>query len=302
MNIIEIMQRWPDQETAVSHLERVRWKGGITCPYCSSVKVGPHSENGRNMPRHQCQVCKRSFSVTVGTIFHHTHLPLPTWFLALALMLNAKKNLSNRQLARDLGIPPKTAWSLAHRIRLAMAQDPEQKRLFHGIVEMDETYVGGKPRKRNRRDDSPPSRKRGRGTDKMPVVGIVERNGSVVAKRFEKRDLTGRSLTKFYTEQVDHRAAIAITDEYPAYRALGRLSPHFAVNHQRAYVSGETHTNTIEGFWAHIKRAWYGQHHHFSRRYANRYISELAWKYNRRKRDGRDVFAELVGCMVGAVA
>ena len=193
MNIIEVMRRWPDQETAVDHLEKARWKGDIACPYCGSGKISPHSENHRNMPRHQCQSCRRSFSVTVGTIFHHTHLPLQTWFLAIAIMLNAKKNVSNRQLGRDLGVPPKTAWSLAFRIRRAMIRDPEQKRLFHGIVEMDETYVGGKPRKGNKRDDDKPS-KRGRGTAKTTVVGIVERHGSVVARRFEKGELTGKSL------------------------------------------------------------------------------------------------------------
>ena len=297
MNIIEVMRRCPDQEAAVTHLEKARWKGEITCLYCGSVKVSPHSEKCRNMPRHQCQDCRCSFSVTVGTIFHHTHLPLQTWFLALAIMLNAKKNVSNRQLARDLGLPVKTAWSLALRIRQAMASDPEQHRLFHGIVEMDETYVGGKPRKGNKRKDDKP-RLRGRGTSKTAVVGIVERHGSVVARPFKKGELTGDSLSRFYAEQVNHRAAIAITDEFPAYRALSRLSPHYAVNHKHSYVAGETHTNTIEGFWAHVKRAWYGQHHHFSAKYIDRYIAELAWKYNRRNRDGRKVFAELVCGMV----
>ena len=102
---------------------------------------------------------------------------------------------------------------------------------------------------------------------------------------------------------MDAGAAIAVTDEYPAYRALARLSPHYAVNHSRAYVSGAAHTNTIEGFWAHVKRAWYGQHHHFSRRYANRYVAELAWKYNRRRREPRAVFADLVrGMLCGTPA
>jgi transposase-like protein len=151
MNIVEIMNRWPNQEAAISHLERIRWGGRPICPYCKSDKVCVHASKDRALPRWQCWNCKQTFSATVGTIFHHTHLPLQTWFLAIAIMLNAKKNVSNLQLARDLNLPYKTAWSLALRIRIAMLSDPAQKRLFHGIVEMDETYIGGeRPGKRGR--------------------------------------------------------------------------------------------------------------------------------------------------------
>jgi len=143
------MRRWPNQEAAIAHLEKVRWNGRIVCPYCASDKTCVHASRDKKLPRWQCQTCHRAFSATVGTIFHHTHIPLPTWFLALAIMLNAKKNISNAQLSRDLGLPYKTTWSLALRIREAMKTDPAQNRLFHGIVEMDEAYIGGKPRKGN---------------------------------------------------------------------------------------------------------------------------------------------------------
>jgi hypothetical protein len=130
------MRRWPDQETAMAHLEQVRWSGRPVCPYCGSDRVGVHASKDKKLPRWQCHACHKAFSATVGTIFHHTHLPLRTWFLALAIMpnaKNAKKDVSNAQLGRDLGLPYKTAWSLARRIRGAMATDPEQARLFHGI-------------------------------------------------------------------------------------------------------------------------------------------------------------------------
>src|SRR5690348_2550934 len=136
MNILEIMRRWPSPEAAMAHLEKVRWGGKPVCPYCGSAKTCPHASKDKSLPRWQCQECHRAFSATVGTIFHHTHLPLNTWFLALAIMLNAKKNVSNAQLSRDLGLPYKTAWSLALRIREAMARDPAQRKLFFGIVEM----------------------------------------------------------------------------------------------------------------------------------------------------------------------
>lgn len=300
MNIIEIMKRWPTQEAAIAHLEQVRWAGRPVCPYCNSDKTCVHASKDKKLPRWQCQDCHRAFSVTVGTIFHHSHLPLQTWFLAIAIMLNAKKGVSNAQLARDLDLPYKTAWSLALRIRTAMATDPEQNRLFHGIVEVDETYVGGKPRKGNLKGDRTGKAPRGRATKKLPIVGIVERHGRAVAKAFDGVPLNYKNLSKFIRERVDLRNAMVMTDEYPAYSPLRRETQHFAVDHRAAYAVGDTHTNTVEGFWALIKRSWYGQHHHYSRKYADLYVSETAFKYNNRGNPG--VFGDLVRHMVRAPA
>lgn len=303
MNVMEIMRRWPDQETAVAHLEKVRWNSRVICPYCASDKTCRHASKDKSMPRWQCQACHRAFSATVGTIFHHTHLPLQTWFIALAIMLNAKKNVSNAQLSRDLGLPYKTAWSLALRIREAMKTDPKQKRLFHGIVEMDEAYVGGKPRKGNTGSSGPGGAgkgKTGRGTDKMPVLGIVERNGRVKAMAVEKSDLSMINIRKFVRSHVDVRSSIVMTDEYLAYKGLKALVRHYAVNHKQHYVVGDTHTNTIEGFWASIKRSWYGQHHHYSRKWADHYISEITYKYNNRRNE--NAYSDLVQHMVRGTA
>src|SRR5258708_21257819 len=169
MNIVQIYKKFPAEEDCISHIETVRWRGIQVCPYCASTRVSA------NEHRHHCNNCNTSFSVTVNTIFHHTHLPLQKWFLAISLILNAKKGLSARQLARDLEVNKNTAWFMGMRIRNAMF---EQGELLKGIVEMDETYIGGKPRKGNG-----PARSgkknlpRGRGTDKPPVIGIVERGG-----------------------------------------------------------------------------------------------------------------------------
>lgn len=293
------MKRWPDQETAITHLERVRWNGHPVCPYCNSDKVCVHASKDKTLPRWQCETCHRAFSVTVGTIFHHTHLPLQTWFLAMAIMLNAKKNVSNAQLSRDLNLPYKTAWSLALRIRVAMLNDPAQEQLFRGVIEMDETYIGGKPRKENKREDDTPS-KRGRGTSKMAVVGIIERNGRAIAQRFEKAALGLEGLTAYLKAQVDVSVSTVITDQYPGYNGFAGFTNHLSINHELAFAMGSTHTNTIEGFWSLIKRAWYGQHHHYSEQWANHYIAETSYKFNNRKNP--NVFESLLRHMIGVLA
>jgi transposase-like protein len=284
MNLIEIFQNFQTQEQAVDYLEGVRWRGRTTCPYCKSESVCRHASGDRAGMRWQCQSCTRAFSVTVGTIFHGTHIGLRNWFLVLGLMLNAKKSASACQIARDLGMRRPTVWSMMHRIREAMAKDTMQAELLYGIVEADETYVGGKPRKGNRRDGTggTPS-KRGRGTSKTPVVGIMERGGRVVAKMFEKRDLTNKGLRKFIERFVDVAASVLMTDEFSGYSRMHSVMDHLTINHKVAYAEGIVHTNSIEGFWSLVKRAYYGQHHHYSVKYMDLYISEACYKYNTRK-------------------
>ena len=284
MNIIQFFKTFETNEQAVAYLEKVRWPDKTICPYCHGEKTCIHKETGRKTRRWQCWICEKSFSVTVGTVFHRTHVPLRDWFLILALMINAKKSVSSCQVARDLGMRQPTVWSIMHRIRAAMALDPEQKELFKGIVEADETYIGGKPRKRNRAKDRTPA-KRGHGTDKTPVVGVLERGGRVQAKVSGEKP-TSDSLEKFITRFVERDGTILITDGNTAYRQIGRKMAHAVINHSLAYVEQLTHTNTIEGFWALVKRAWYGTHHHYSEKYMPLYIAEACWKYNNREKNG----------------
>jgi transposase-like protein len=299
MNIIELFQSFQTQEQAVEHLERVRWGGRPVCPYCGSLHVGRHASSDRKMPRMQCRDCSRAFAVTVGTLFHGTHIQLRDWFLVLALMLNAKKSASAYQIARDLGMRRPTVWSMMHRIRTAMAADPEQNELLHGIVEADETYVGGKPRKGNKRDDDTPN-KRGRGTKKVPVIGAVERGGRVVARVANPGDLSAKGIGKFIARFVDAAGTILITDEYKGYNRVSGTMLHAVIKHAEGYADGATHTNTIEGFWSLVKRAWYGSHHHYSRKYMPLYIAEACFKYNRRK--SATAFDSSLRMFVGAAA
>jgi transposase-like protein len=158
MDIIKIYELFPNQQECLEYLEKTRWNDKPICPYCQS-------SNTTSMPkefRHHCNTCNTSFSVTVRTIFHKTKLDLQKWFLAISLILNAKKDISARQLARDLNVDKNTAWYMAMRIRRAMI---EQRELINGFVGMDETYIGGKPRKSDLQS------KRGRGTSKTPLAG-----------------------------------------------------------------------------------------------------------------------------------
>ena len=150
MNLLNIFTRFPDQEACIEHLENVRWGDSPYCPHCGSFKVSPKADGDR-IGRWNCQDCKSSFNVLSGTIFEKTKLPLQKWFMAIGLIINAKKSLSSCQLARDLDLNQKSAWYMQHRIRAQMAS--RQEALFlQGIVEADETYVGGKPRKGNKRN------------------------------------------------------------------------------------------------------------------------------------------------------
>ena len=172
MNLIEVMERFPDQESCISHLEQIRWKNGVYCPHCGSVAIVRKKENGiGRIGRWNCHDCHASFKVTWGTMLHGTKIPLQKWFLAIRLVMNAKKSLSSHQLSRELDLNQKTAWYILTRIRVEMANKTNPI-VLQGIIEADETYIGGKPRKENKKEDREPA-KRGRGTSKTAVIGAV---------------------------------------------------------------------------------------------------------------------------------
>jgi transposase-like protein len=282
MNLIQVFEKFPTQDDCIDHLEKVRWRGAPICPYCQSDRVSP-------MPaeqRHHCNNCKTSFSVTVGTIFHHTHLPLQKWFLAVALVLNAKKGLSARQLGRDLEVNKNTGWRMAMQIRKAMEQR-DQHDLLTGVVEMDETYVGGKPRKGNigsGGQDGGNKSNRGRGTKKPAVVGMIERGGKVRAQVVSKKNLRAQGLSALVRRNIDTTNSILITDEYGGYVGIKTFMPHKTVNHKVWYVADDgSHTNSIESFWALLKRGIVGQYHKVSLRHLPAYINEFSYRFNHRK-------------------
>lgn len=269
MNIIQIYEQFPTEDDCISHLEEVRWPKGPHCPYCNSSKSTPLPKEHR----YHCNSCNTSYSVTVGTIFHKTKIDLQKWFLAISLILNAKKGISSRQLARDLHVNKNTAWYVQMRVRRAMI---EQRELLQGIVEVDETYVGGKPRK-----GSGDHNKRGRGTKKIPVVGAIERDGNVKAKI--AKNLTAKTLSSFIREKVQIKDATVITDEFSGYSSLKYFVKHETINHKVSYVCGNIHTNSIESFWAILKRGIIGQYHKVSVKHLGKYIDEFCYRFNNRK-------------------
>jgi transposase-like protein len=287
MDLLKVMEQFPDQESCITHLEKIRWKGKPHCPHCSSTTIKRRKETkiGR-IGRWNCPDCHACFKVTCGTVFHGTKIALQKWFLAISLMAHAKKSLSSCQLARDLDLNQKTAWYMMARMRAEMAK--KGGALLEGIIEADETYIGGKPRKPNKREDDEPS-KRGRGTEKTAIIGAVQRGGQVVAQVAQQ--LTGRSILKFIRSVANLTESELITDEYQAYNLIGKERKHAVINHKKQFADGDTHTNTIEGFWSLLKRAWFGSHHHYETGYTPLYVAEACYKYNYRD---IDIFSKFI--------
>ena len=276
MNLISVFNQFPNQQSCIDHLEAIRWPDIAFCPLCQSDRVARKAE-GQKIGRWNCHNCTSSFNVLSGTIFQGTRVPLQKWFLAISLMANAKKSLSSFQLARDLELNQKTAWYMQQRIRAAMASDDGE--LLQGIIEADETYLGGKPRHKDKNN------KRGRGASgKTSVVGAVQREGEVKAEVTD--DTKGATVLGFIEQSVEAEESALITDEYKAYTNAYKLMPHRTVSHEEGYVDPDDktlHTNTIEGFWSLLKRAWYGSHHKYTKGWSPLFVAEAVWKYNHRK-------------------
>ena len=275
MFLTELVDRYNCDEQCRAYLEELRWAKGPICPRCGGVNIARISTRKSVL---RCRGCQRQFTVTMGTIFHDSHMPLVKWFLAVLLMCEAKKGMSAWQLKRTLGMAYKTAWYLCHRIREAMANANESQPKVSGVVEMDETYIG--PRERGG--------KRGRGAKKQIVIGIRERNGQL--RLFKASDVTADTLAKYIKENVQtDDVDVIITDDYRPYMAAMRETAltlqHRTVTHSKGeYVVGANfHTNTVESAFSLLKRGMVGSWHRVSVKHLQRYLEEMSYRFGERE-------------------
>ncbi|MDO9184771.1 MAG: IS1595 family transposase [Bacteroidia bacterium] len=288
MNILEISKNYNTQAKCIAKLEKLRWGKSVMCPYCDSKRNrAVKSEAGR----HSCKSCKRSFTVLIDTIFESSRLPLPQWFMIIGLVLNAKSGLAAKEIQRNIGCTYKTAYYVAMRIRIGMLM-PNTK--LHGIIEMDESYFGGKARKAHKISDSDTSiggetitLKRGRGTNKISVAGMVQRKGMVKTQVMEK--LTKRNLLAMLKHYASKDNSILVTDGFKSYKELETYIDRLEINHSKSFSKGIVHVNTIENFWGSIKNGVKGSYRAISKKYLPFYLVEFEWKFNHRNFRGNQL-------------
>jgi ISXO2-like transposase domain/Transposase zinc-ribbon domain len=281
MRLIDVTREFDTDEKCLDYLEAMRWPNGVCCVECGSTKVSriTRETKGKNKRTrlYQCleKECGHQFSPTAGTIFHDSHLPLKKWFMAIALICEAKKGLSACQLQRHLGIGSyRTAWHLAHRIREAMAE--HDLVLGGSAVETDETYVGSRIRR--------PRHARPRTTKDDIVLGIVERKGGRL-KLIPVADTKADILRPHFEKHIAENVGMIYSDEHPIYIfALKSKFPgkHTTINHSRTYAIGDNYTNTIENAFSLFKRGLYGSFHRVSKKHLARYCDEFSYRFNRR--------------------
>lgn len=273
----EIPRACADEKAAVEFMENKRWGAEPNCPHCGSLGVYQMKDSltGERQAnyRWRCNDCKSQFTVRIGTVFEDSRIPLRHWCYGFWRAATSKKGVSALEIHRQTGLSYKSALFLLHRIRFAMADSVTGP--LSGPVEVDETYVGGKPRYKGQS-------KRGRGTNKQPVLAMVERQGSVKTRPIT--NVSGKTLKDAIRDTVAWNSAI-ITDENPSYTGIGKeyLGGHHTVCHSaKEYVRGDIHSNTIESFFAIVKRSLNGIYHAVSREHLHRYLAEREFVYNHR--------------------
>lgn len=294
MELVHFFQHFSNENRCWDYLEQVLWRNGRPCPRCG---VCDESWKLKSKPRYYECRCGHQFSVTANTLFHKTRIPLTKWFAAIFLLADSSKGISTRKAAQWLGLHYQTAWHMTQRIRAMMVDgDPA---VLTGIVECDETYVGGKPRFTRDETGAVVKHKTGRGTDKQPVFVAVQRQGRVRAGLIASHGVV--NIKPLVNAWVGREAEL-MTDELPAYRGIGRdYRYHHVVFHKdREYArEGGIHSNTAESFNSTIKRAVVGVYHYISKKHMIRYVEEAVFRWNTRKNTTMEKFDLLLEQSVG---
>jgi transposase-like protein len=275
VNLCTLIETFGTEDKCRAYLEALRWAGEVECPRCGSSKIS------RIIKRNQfdCDACRYQFSVTAGTVFNDSHLDLWKWFLATYLLCESKKGMSANQIKRTLGVSYKTAWYLCHRIRAAMKDVCPQP--LTGVVEMDETWVGGKERNYRGAGRVPYAE-----SNKTPVIGIKQRGGEL--RFFKAEDCKSGTLAKFIRENISGDVDVIMTDDWGAYpgamvKAGVSKAKHKTINHSaKVYVDGDITTNGIESAFSLLKRGIIGSWHKVSAKHLEAYLDEMTFRFNNR--------------------
>jgi transposase-like protein len=313
MNLTKLTQQYPDAESARAFFEKQRWPDGTVCPFCGLIgesyrlKAKADSKSPVRPGVWKCAGCRKQFTITKGTIFEDSHIPLNIWLMAIHLICSSKKGMSAHQLHRMLGVTYKSAWFMVHRLRYAATQDPLAAQLT-GTVEVDETYIGGKRRLKKRvpritkpgeRDKDYPSSV----DNKQAVVSMVQRNGEVRSHHVQR--VTAKTLRPILNQQIEYGARI-MTDSGTVLHGAIHPRKHDQVNHKNdeygRYEGGVCiSTNTVEGFFSLLKRGINGTYHHVSSQHLHSYLSEFDFRYNTRQITDGERSMKLIGKVGGKI-
>jgi transposase-like protein len=291
--LLEAIRYFSDLNVCTEYVASLRWPDGAVCPNCGGTE---HSYlTTRRLWK--CKACKKQYSVKVGTIFEDSALGLDKWLPAIWLAANSKNGISSHELARALGTTQKSAWFMLHRIRLAMRSGSFE--MLAGEVEVDETYIGGKARNMHQGAARTPRRRtvgRGRSADKTPVLGMIERGGTVKAQVVD--DIKRRTLQSYVRDTVEPGSTV-YTDQLLSYTGLDRDFNHLTINHAVSYVDGNVHTNVIENFWSLLKRGLHGTYISVQPFHLFRYLDERMFTFNERELDDFGRFEKVVRAVAG---